>query len=86
MTVGAKKGGYLRAQQRRFILTKADITNVLNVQTGSNSDNTGPPLEPVLGAIVCLLCAGVLQLTLSLETAVYNLQLCLPIYFFLFNR
>ena len=62
MTVGAKKGGYLWAQQHRFILTKADITNVLNVQTDSNSDNTGPPMEPVLGAIICLLCAGVLQL------------------------
>lgn len=42
MTVGAKKGGYSWAQEHRFILTKADITNVLNAQTDSNRDNTEP--------------------------------------------
>lgn len=41
MTGGAKKGGYSWAQHR-LILTKADITNVLNVQTDSNRDNTEP--------------------------------------------
>ena len=61
MTGGAKKGGYSWAQHG-LILTKADITNVLNVQTDSNRDNTEPSYGTLFKAINCLLCAGILHL------------------------